>query len=201
MVYNIPNRSCLEAVRPADTFACPRSSTNILRHCGRANAHETKVITVAAAYDRPLWSRRALSLTRPAAAWSGLNVSSSHRDAINAGLKGLRGLQGNNSTGALDHDAGLGYPTAVSRAFSTCPSGLLRAGAFTFNERFRRLRRTNGAIDKNRISRLYRKCLLRHRNVTGLLDIKVPPPSVFLKVATGGALSGVRVCRRSTQSA
>ena len=61
VVYNIPNSSCLEAVRPADTFACPRSSTNILCHCGRANAHETKVITVAAAYDRPLWLRRALS--------------------------------------------------------------------------------------------------------------------------------------------
>ena len=75
-------------------------------------------------------------------------MPSSHRDAINAGLKGLRGLQGNNSTGALDHDAGLGYPTAVSRAFSTCPSGLLRAGAFTFNERFRRLGCTNGAIDR-----------------------------------------------------
>ena len=148
-----------------------------------------------------LFGHEGRSLTRPAAAWSGLNMPSSHRDAINAGLKGLRGLQGNNSTGALDHDAGLRYPTAASRAFSFCPSGLLRAGAFTFNERFHRIRRTNGAIDKNRIPRLYRKCLLRHRNVTGLLDIKVPPPSVFLKVATGGALSGVRVCRRSTQSA
>ena len=116
-------------------------------------------------------------------------------------LRDCGALQGNNRTGALDHDAGRRHPTAVSRAFSTCPSGLLRAGAFTFNERFRRLRCTNGAIDKNRISRLYRKCLLRHRNVTGLLDIKVPPPSVFLKAAAGGALSGVRVCHRSTQSA
>ena len=154
MVYNILIRSCLEAVRPANAFEYPRFSTNILRHCGRANAHETTVITVAAAYDRPLWSRRALSLTRPAAAWSGLNIPSSHRDAINAGLNGLRGLQGNNRTGALDHGAGLRYPTVVSRAFSTCPNGLLRAGAFTFNERFRRLRCTNGAIDRPALSLL-----------------------------------------------
>ena len=167
MVYNIPNSSCLEAVRPADTFACPRSSTNVPRHRGRANAHETKVIMAAVTYDCPL-GYRGCSLTRPAAAWSGSNIPPSHRGTICPGLKDGRALPGNDSTGALDHDVGLRYPTASLRAFSFCPSGLLRAGAFTFNERFDRVRCSNRAIDKTRIPRLYWKCLPRHRNITGI---------------------------------
>ena len=50
--------------------------------------------------------------------------------------------------GALNYDAGLRYLTASLRAFSFRPSGLLRAGAFTFNGRSDRVRFTDGALTR-----------------------------------------------------
>ena len=152
----------------------------------------------AVTYDCPL-GYVGCALTRPATAWSGSTTPSSRRDAFCAGLKGRQGFAGERQYRCLGPRYGPAVPNRRLQAFSSCPSGLLRAGAFIFDERFSRVRRTNGEIDKTRIPRLYWKHLPRRRNVTGLLDNKVPFPSVFLKVATGGALSGVRVCRRSTR--
>ena len=116
VVYNIPNSSCLEAVRPADTFACPRSSTNVPRHRGRANAQETKVIMAAVTYDCPL-GYVGCALTRPAAAWSGLNTPSSRRDAFRAGLKGQQGFAGERQYRCLGPRCGPAVPNRRLQGF------------------------------------------------------------------------------------